>query len=84
MHALGVDATQGNPPIIYAGTDQGVWRSIDHGKTWDIYGQGVPHVAVIDVRIDIPRKRVVIATQGRGAWQTVLLPRNEKHGKAKK
>ncbi len=84
VHSIGVDATQGVPPVLFAGTDQGVWRSVDHGGHWEIYGQGVPHVAVVDLRMDVARRRIVFATQGRGAWETALLPRGEKHGKAKK
>ncbi|MCA9277741.1 MAG: hypothetical protein H6815_03035 [Phycisphaeraceae bacterium] len=57
-----------SPPTLYAGADDGIYRSTDDGVTWVRFGQNLPHVPVIDVIMDIARERIVIGTQGRGAW----------------
>ncbi len=55
-------------PVIYAGADDGVYRSADDGASWHRYGIGLPRAAVIDMRLDVARARLIIGTQGRGAW----------------
>ncbi|HUU98366.1 MAG TPA: hypothetical protein VM487_21750, partial [Phycisphaerae bacterium] len=55
-------------PVIYAGADDGVYRSADDGLSWHRYGIGLPRAAVIDMRLDTARARLIIGTQGRGAW----------------
>ncbi len=59
--------------VIYAGTDSGIYFSVDDGISWQQYGEGMPNAAVIDLLIDEPRGRLIAATQGRGAWE---LPAN--------
>jgi photosystem II stability/assembly factor-like uncharacterized protein len=61
---------------IYLGTDQGVYCSRDGGWRWELYGQNLPNVPVVDLRMDMANRRLVAATQGRGAWE-VDLPRGE-------
>lgn len=60
-------------PILYAGTDAGVYRSINDGKNWYVFGN-LPNVPVIDLRLEPLRNRLVAATQGRGAWRVALPP----------
>ncbi len=55
-------------PVIYAGADNGLYRSVDGGGTWHRYGAGLPNAAVVDLRLELARSRLVIGTQGRGAW----------------
>ncbi len=62
----------GGQPVLYAGTDIGVFKSTDGGQRWFRPGLGFPNACVIDIRLDPARKRVVVATQGRGAWELVL------------
>ena len=40
----------GNPDTMFAGTPSGVWRTTDHGETWNrLLLQGIPiHVLVVD------------------------------------
>ena len=54
--------------VLYSGTEAGVYRSLDTGQTWRRYGPGLPNSPVVDLRLDLPRRRLVAATQGRGAW----------------
>lgn len=60
--------TRTDPPMLYAGADDGVYRSVNDGATWVRFGQMLPHVPVIDLILDTARDRIVIGTQGRGAW----------------
>jgi photosystem II stability/assembly factor-like uncharacterized protein len=74
-NSIAIDVTSGEPPIVYVGTDQGVWRSEDHGQRWRRHGAYLPNTPVIDLRADPPRARLVAVTQGRGLWQVALAPR---------
>lgn len=57
---------------IYAGTDAGILRSVDSGDSWHAYPPGLPNVPVIDIDLETDRERVVVATQGRGAWSAPI------------
>lgn len=70
-NTIAVD-TRGAVPRIYVGADDGVYRSLDDGRAWRRFGVGLPRCAVIDLRLDIGRNRLVVATQGRGAWEASL------------
>lgn len=56
------------PPVLYLGAEDGVYRSISGGGSWVRYGEGLPRTAVIDLRLEESRRRLIAATQGRGAW----------------
>ena len=60
--------------ILYAGTDLGVYFSLDGGKAWHVLGTGLPTVYVHDLAIHHLEHVAVIATHGRGAWAIDLLP----------
>jgi len=53
---------------LFAGADDGLYRSINGGLTWRRYGQGLPNAPVIDLRLEPQRDRLIVGTQGRGAW----------------
>ncbi len=63
---------RGAATVLYAGADDGVYRTVDGGATWTRLGCGLPRVPVIDMSVEPARNRVVIATQGRGAWMCPL------------
>ncbi len=67
VNTVAVD-TRGLRPVIYAGTDAGVYQSVDDGDSWHFFGEGLPNAAVIDLRLEIERDRLIVFTQGRGAW----------------
>lgn len=67
VNVVGVDR-RGDAGSLFAGADDGVYRSTDDGQTWHRYGVGLPRAPVIDLRVEATRNRIVIATQGRGAW----------------
>jgi hypothetical protein len=64
-----------NSNKLYAGTDIGVYQSIDGGTTWSPYGKGLPVVPVFDMAIAAPgtaSQMLRIATHGRGMWQITV------------
>lgn len=60
------------PGKLYAGTDIGVYASLDGGADWLPFGDGLPRVAVFDMAIQPTNRILRIATHGRGMWQTNL------------
>src|SRR5262249_2926906 len=61
---------------LYAGTDIGVYNSIDGGANWAPYGTGLPKVAVFGMKINA-KKTPPIATHGRGMWETTPVSVND-------
>lgn len=55
--------------IIWAGTDIGIFETLDGGASWNIVDGFIP-VAVYDMRI--VNDQVVMATYGRGIWTATL------------
>jgi hypothetical protein len=54
---------------LYAGTDIGVYQSLDGGGSWLPYGTGLPRVAVFDAEINNVHRILRIATHGRGFYE---------------
>ncbi len=54
---------------VYAGTEIGLYRSIDAGASWALYGTGLPLVSVTDVAVAANGRTLRIATFGRGFWE---------------
>ena len=67
INVIAVDF-RGAKPAIYAGADAGLFRSVNDGLSWHRYGVGFPNVPVIDILLEKARNRLVVGTQGRGAW----------------
>lgn len=67
VNAFDVDPL--NSDYLYAGTDIGVFASVDGGSTWTAYGTGLPRVAVFDLHVQKSSHKVRIGTHGRGAWE---------------
>jgi len=58
-----------NRDLLFAGTELGLWISLDGGKHWAQYkGAELPNVAVRDLAIHPRDAALVIATHGRGIW----------------
>lgn len=68
VNAMAIDP--GNTSIVFAGTDIGVYVSIDAGATWNSYSAGLPMVPVFDMAVHPVTKALKIATHGRGFWQS--------------
>lgn len=58
--------------ILYVGTDNGLYISLDSGMNWEGYKNGIPNVAVHDLVIQKSSKDLIIATHGRSLYKTNL------------
>jgi hypothetical protein len=66
-----------NAAHVFAGTDIGVFDSIDGGATWNPFGTGLPIVAVFDMAVASPgtvTEKLRVATHGKGMWEISLAP----------
>ena len=54
--------------ILYAGTQHGVYISMNRGQSWELLGDDLPVVSVADLAIQEREKELVIATHGRGIY----------------
>lgn len=52
--------------VIWAGTEIGIFQSIDNGQTWGYLNNGFPAVAAYEMLI--VNDEIVVATHGRGIW----------------
>lgn len=68
VNALVTDPVNDN--IVYAGTDIGVYVSIDAGATWEVFGTDLPRVAVFDMSFvaSASPRTIRIATHGKGMY----------------
>jgi photosystem II stability/assembly factor-like uncharacterized protein len=53
---------------LYAGTETGVFVSVDGGTSWQQLGQGIPNVPARDVTFDQNTETVAVATFGAGTF----------------
>ena len=58
-----------DPSLLFAGTEFGLWISVDGGQRWAQYkGSNFPAVAVRDIVVHPRESDLVLATHGRGIW----------------
>lgn len=60
-----------DPNILWAGTEIGLFESIDAGQTWEYADNGLPAVSIWQMRL--VDNQIILATHGRGIW-TLDLP----------
>jgi hypothetical protein len=56
-------------PVLYVGTERGVYQSTDTGAHWNLFGQSLPNVPVTDLQFLPARGMLAAATYGRGVWE---------------
>ena len=63
-------------PALFVGTDRGIYRSFDLGKTWSKWGPALPNTRVNDIQGEIIGGQLLLAagTFGRGAWEILIQP----------
>jgi hypothetical protein len=54
--------------VLYAGSDHGVWLSIDRGAHWEPFPAHLPAVAVRDLTVQPGAGDLIAATHGRGVY----------------
>jgi photosystem II stability/assembly factor-like uncharacterized protein len=58
-----------NPEVIYAGTEQGIFVSVNRGGSWvKMHGKNLPTVPVDDIKQHPLTKDLIIGTHGRSIW----------------
>lgn len=57
-----------NMNILYAGTDNGAYVSMDRGDSWSPFSNGLPNVAYHDLVIQAEAKHLVLGTHGRSIY----------------
>lgn len=70
VNTIGFDPRP-TPMVLYAGTDRGLYRSVNNGINW-VRLNGIPNVPVIDIRYRATFGELIIATQGRGVYRLSL------------
>jgi len=66
-----------NANLLFVGTEQGVYVSIDGGKKWVPFKNNMPWVKVTDLVIHPRENDLVVATYGRGLFVTNITPLQE-------
>ncbi len=56
------------PNLIFIGTENGLWVSLDNGATYEQWKNGYPSVSTYDMAIQEREADLVIATFGRSLW----------------
>ncbi len=58
-----------NENILYLGTDNGLFISMDKGTTWQDFSNEIPNVAVHDLVLQNREKDLIVATHGRSLYK---------------
>jgi hypothetical protein len=58
-------------PILYAGTDRGVYRSSGADDSWALYGQGLPATQAFAMDFSPETGVLAVGTFGRGAYEII-------------
>lgn len=61
-----------NENILYLGTDNGAYVTLNRGEIWERFSANLPNVAVHDLRIQTEAKDLVLGTHGRSIYKTYI------------
>ncbi|MFL6294045.1 MAG: VPS10 domain-containing protein [Thermoanaerobaculia bacterium] len=67
-YALSIIQDPVDPDLLFLGTEFGLWVSLDGGKGWMRFDQGIPTVSVMDLAIHPREHDLIVATHGRGLY----------------
>ncbi len=67
-YALSVMQDVKEPKLVFLGTENGLWVSIDEGSTWSQMKNGFPSVSTMDMTIQERESALIIGTFGRAIW----------------
>jgi len=57
-----------NQNLLFTGTDNGIYASLDRGENWETFQGGIPNVAVHDLVIHAGKKHLLAGTHGRSIY----------------
>lgn len=63
--------------IIYVGTDNGAYVSMDGGNSYHAFAKGLPAVAIHDMKIQKRENHLLLGTHGRSIYRTDISPLQE-------
>ena len=78
VYVIRFDPSDPTDQTMWAGTDLGLYRSTDQGKTWARYGSNLPMVRVQDLYLSLNGSLIRAAMYGRGVWE--IYPRSDGAG----
>ncbi len=64
-----IDPRDTTKNTVYAATHVGIYRTVDGGNSWSVFGTGLPTVRVNDIYMPPDGSFMRIATYGRGIWE---------------
>lgn len=67
-YALSIVEDSENPNLMFLGTDDGLYLSLNAGGKWQKWTEGFPTVSTKDLAIQTRENDLVIGTFGRAAW----------------
>ncbi|MEJ1224124.1 WD40/YVTN/BNR-like repeat-containing protein [Sediminicola sp. 1XM1-17] len=67
-YALTVIQDPVEPNLVFLGTENGLWMSMDEGITWEQFKNGFPSVSTMDLKIQEPESALIVGTFGRAIW----------------
>lgn len=67
-YALSVVQDPVEPNLVFLGTENGLWLSIDAGKSWEQFKNGFPSVSTMDMTIQERESALIVGTFGRAIW----------------
>ncbi len=68
-----------NENVLYVGSDNGAYVSLDRGNTWQVFSKGIPNVAVHDIVVQPEANDLLLGTHGRSIYKTNIEPLQNLH-----
>jgi photosystem II stability/assembly factor-like uncharacterized protein len=63
-----------NENVLYVGTDNGLYVSLNSGGSWEAFSKNLPNVAVHDLVIQPTAKHLIVGTHGRSLYKANIAP----------
>lgn len=64
----------GTNGLIYAGTDNGVYRFNPASGQWECFNKGLPSIIVTNIELDYCLNKIYVSTYGKGIWSAEIPP----------
>jgi hypothetical protein len=70
VNAIAIDPQDGRR--LFAATDHGVYQTVNSGKSWTSFSNGLPNVIVGDLLMHESQRLLRAGTRSRGAWEVAV------------